>query len=172
MIIRPAVLFAITSLGMTLCVSAQGPKAGQIVPTYYELYSWQESGTWSFCVLPSPSGVNISAEQVFSKECRINGVESLKRKMFTLPEGSTMLWLARITGASWDTKDSKRLRYPSSEAVQEIRKCAESRKIKLEIPSGREHTEAIPRVFELGGSAAPTGLSFFSDSCPALKALG
>jgi hypothetical protein len=51
----------------------------------YELYSWRENGGWSFCVVPSPSGVNVSAEEVFNKKFLLSGVKDLKRKIWGQP---------------------------------------------------------------------------------------
>jgi len=42
----------------------------------YELYSWQEpNGSWTFRLLPSPSGVNIRPEEVFNKKFLLHGVD-------------------------------------------------------------------------------------------------
>jgi len=46
----------------------------------------------------SPSGPNISAEQVFNKEFLLSGVKELKQRISGLPVGATILWLDRITG--------------------------------------------------------------------------
>jgi hypothetical protein len=68
-------------------------------PIRYEPYSWQEpNGGWNFCLLPSPSGVNIPAEAVIDKRCLLRGVNRLSQKMSRLPVGATIDWLDRILG--------------------------------------------------------------------------
>jgi hypothetical protein len=101
----------------------------------YELYSWQTSnGRWSFCILPSPSGVNLSAEQVFNRKFFLRGVTELKRKISGLPVGATIYWPNRISATNQKTAEQETLSYPPSEIVQEIRKYAEGRKIRIEMP--------------------------------------
>ena len=97
---------AIGCLGFALCCLGQSPSdLGRRVPTAYELYSWQDTNArWRFCLLPSPSGVNLSAEQVFSKKCVLSGVKQLKQKMSGSPEGTTIYWLDRIVGTSQETR--------------------------------------------------------------------
>ena len=126
-------LFA-ASMAMTLVGAAEDP--AKVAPKYYELYSWQENGAWEFCLAPSPSGVNLSAKQVFNQKIRLDGVDSLERQISTLPHGSTILWVGRLTGlSSSDTKASHRLDYPSSEIMQQIKNYAEDHNIKVEIAS-------------------------------------
>ena len=139
MIIRQAMLLAVGCIGMALYASGQVPDSAQrTVPMAYELYSWQENGGWNFSVVPSPSGVNVPAEEVFNKKFLLSGVKDLRRKLSTLPEGATIFWPVRISGADQDAKGSQRLRYPSSETVEAIRKYAEARKIKAEMLSAQQ----------------------------------
>jgi hypothetical protein len=130
-------------MGITLFASGQRPKDPEsVVLVGYELYSWQESnGRWSFCVLPSPSGVNVSAEEVFNKKFRLSGVKDLKRKLSGLPEGATIYWPNRITGTDQKAKGSQKLSYPPPETIQDIRRYSESRKIKVEILSGEQEQQ-------------------------------
>jgi len=108
----------------------------------YELYSWQEpNGSWNFSIVPSPSGVNVSAQEVFDKKFVLRGVKDLKRKMSKLPEGATIYWPNRMSGADQNaTKEANKLSYPPSETIQDIQHYAEGRKIKVELLSG-QHTE-------------------------------
>jgi len=141
MIMKQMTMLAISCLGMALLASGQRPSsAGQTIPMAYELYSWQQSnGGWNFCVLTSPSGPNISAEQVFNKKFLLNGVKDLKRKISSLPVGATVLWLDRIMGTDPKTKGSgEGLSFPPSEIIQDIRHYAETRKIKVEMLSGQQ----------------------------------
>jgi len=102
----------------------------------YELYSWQEgNGTWNFRLTPSPSGVNVSAEQVFDKKYVLSDVGVLKRELSRLPVGTTIYWLDHLTGIPHETKDKAKLGYPTSKMVQEIRHYAEAHKIKVEMLS-------------------------------------
>ena len=122
---------------MALYASQQHPSSA--VPTGYELYSWQgPNGSWSFSLLPSPSGVNVSAQQVFDRKFLLSGVKELKRKISALPAGATIYWLNRISGTDQKPKESEKLSYPSSETVQDIKHYAETRKIKVEMLSGQQ----------------------------------
>jgi hypothetical protein len=104
----------------------------------YELYSWQDSsGRWSFCLLASPSGPNISAEQVFNKKFRLNSVKELKQKISALPAGATMVWLDRIMDTSPETKASERLSYPPANIIKQVRQYADKCHVKVQM-SGKE----------------------------------
>jgi hypothetical protein len=52
--------------------------------------------------------------------------------------GATIFWPDRIAGAGQDAKESQKLRYPSSETVQDIRRFAEARMIKLDLLSDQQ----------------------------------
>ena len=117
------------------CFAQQSPgKVGMSVPVAYELYSWQATnGGWNFYIAPSPSGVNISAKQIFDRRFRLS-VEQLGRKISRLPEGATVYWLDHVTSRdSGETKAAARLRYPRSDEVQEIKRIAEAHSIKIEM---------------------------------------
>lgn len=108
----------------------------------YELYSWQASdGTWNFCVLPSPSGVNLSAAQVFNKKFLLSDVKELKRKISSLRSGATIFWSDRLGSSKKATNESAKLGYPPLEMVQEIQHWAEARKIKIEMLSSHQKQE-------------------------------
>jgi|HubBroStandDraft_1064217.scaffolds.fasta_scaffold452995_2 hypothetical protein len=135
MIIRHAVLPAVICIIMVLCAAArQADKPDRVVPMGYELYSWQQNGGWGFSVVPSPSGANVSAEEVFNKKFLLAGVKDLKRKISGLPRGATIFWVDRIGGPTQNMEDRK-LSYPPPAAVQDIKKYAESHKMKVEILS-------------------------------------
>lgn len=126
---RQVLLLTICCTGMALCASGQTPPA-------YELYSWQESnGRWSFCVLRSPSGVNISVDQVFDRRCLLSGVTELKRKLSRISARTTIFWLDGIVGEDHKTKKSARLRLPPPEMIQDIRHYAEGHKIIVDMPT-------------------------------------
>ena len=117
-------------------VAQQTSKMGSMA---YELYSWQQPrGAWSFSVVPSPSGVNVSAEQVFNKKSVLRGVTELKRRISDLPSGASILWPDRISlNTGEKAKESAKLSYPSAEIMQDIKRYAEAHKIKVEVLSGQ-----------------------------------
>jgi|GraSoiStandDraft_24_1057298.scaffolds.fasta_scaffold37465_2 hypothetical protein len=134
---KQTLLIVITCAAMNLYASKQRPSSG--VPMGYELYSWQQpNGSWSFSLLPSPSGVNVSAQEVFNKKFHLSGVKELKRKISGLPAGATIYWLNRISGTDQKAKQGEKLSYPPSETMQDIRHYAEARKIKVEMLSGQQ----------------------------------
>ena len=105
-------------------------------PMAYELYSWQKpAGTWNFCLVPSPSGVNVTAEQVFSGPCHIPSVGDLKRRISVLPERATVIWLDRFTGTGQASGKGGKLGYPSSKVVMDVKHEAESHNVKIEMSS-------------------------------------
>jgi hypothetical protein len=136
MTMKRMALLAISCVAMALNASGQRPSNGAqlIQPMAYELYSWQESnGGWSFCVLASPSGPNVTVEQIFNKKFLLSGVKALKRNISGLPSGSTIFWLDRIVGAGQGTKGDVRLKYPLSQTIQDIKHYAETREVKVEL---------------------------------------
>jgi hypothetical protein len=133
MLIAIALGFFATTLTASTRQPGKGPNA-----MFYELYSWQEpNGSWSFCVLASPGGVNLSAEQVFNKKFLLSGIKELKAKISGLPVGATVYWPNRISGRDQKATESKGFRYPPPEVIEDIRNFAESHKIKIEMPSGQ-----------------------------------
>jgi hypothetical protein len=97
-LIRQTILLAaLTCMAIAIC-SAQSPEDHlRKAPMGYELYSWQEpKGSWNFCLLPSPSGVNIPADEVFNKKNLLRGVAGLNRAISRLPIGATIYWLDQL----------------------------------------------------------------------------
>jgi hypothetical protein len=134
--IRQIVLLAAwICIAIALC-SAQGSnEPPRKPPAGYELYSWQEpSGSWNFCLLASPSGVNIRAEQVLDKKFLLRGVNGLEREMSKLPVGSTVYWLDHtIPETGPKTKEGERLRYPPANIIEQVRQYAEKCHIKIDM---------------------------------------
>jgi hypothetical protein len=131
---------------ITAFCSAQGANDSlRKPPMGYELYSWQESnGKWSFCLLASPSGPNISAEQVFNKKFLLSGVKELNRKISGLPVGATIFWLDRIMGTSQEAKESERLSYPPANMIDQVRQYAEKYHIEVKMSFlGVRHSSSI-----------------------------
>jgi hypothetical protein len=134
-LIRQIVLLvALTSIAIAFCC-AQGPSDSlRKAAMGYELYSWQESsGRWSFSLLASPSGPNISAEQVFNKKFLLSGVKELRQKISGLPVGTTIFWLDRITDTSLETKPGKRLSYPPANIIEQVRRHADKRHVEVQM---------------------------------------
>ena len=100
----------------------------------YELYSWPDSSAgWNFCLAPSPSGVYMTAEQIFGKKSTIRGVGELNQRVSQLPGGTTIYWLERIPpDADPKTKDSKSLRYPPEDVIQQVRRHAQLRDVRIQ----------------------------------------
>jgi hypothetical protein len=111
--------------------------AREAVPIGYELYSWQEaSGEWNFCILYT-TNIEKTVKQVFDEKRTLRGFVQLKRKLDALPEGARVSWLNRIPlGTGPNAKGSERLGYPPSDVIQEIRRYAEGRNIKIVIHGG------------------------------------
>lgn len=128
--IRHTLLLAILCVGTVFFALAQhSDDSDKTVPMGYELYSWPGKGDWSFSLVPSPSGANVSAEEVFNKKFVLGSVKELKRKISALPPGTTVYWPNRIAGAS------DRLSYPAPATIKDIKKYAESHQIKMEVLS-------------------------------------
>jgi hypothetical protein len=105
-------------------------------PRLYELYSWpQANGIWNFCLLPSPSGVNIPVETIFNKKVRLTGVDQLKQKISLLPTGATILWMNGITSGQTPTAESKKLGLPPVETVEQVKRYAEGHGVHVQVPS-------------------------------------
>jgi len=137
---RQVTLLALSFLGMILAASGQpAPKGEQAVRMGYELHSWQQSnGRWNFSLLPSPSGVNVTTDEVFDKKFLLSGTKELKRKISDLPPDATIYWLNRTSATEQQRNEVKKLRYPSTKVVQDIRNYAAAHKIKVELLSHGE----------------------------------
>jgi hypothetical protein len=103
-----------------------------LTPRLYELYSWPQSDrTWDFCLLLSPSGVNIPVEVIFNKQVRLTRVDELKRKISLLPTGTTILWMNGITSGQTPTPESEKLALPPVETVEQVKRYAGERGVLL-----------------------------------------
>ncbi len=101
----------------------------------YELYSWEApKGVWNFSLLPSPSGVNLRAEDVFNKTVLVRGVSALNQRISKLPVGATIFWLDRILPETAPkTKKSERLTYPPTNIIEQVRRYADTRHVEVQV---------------------------------------
>jgi len=103
-------------------------------PQLYELYSWpQRNGIWNFCLLPSPSGIDIPVEAIFDTKLRLTGVGQLKKKISQLPTDTTILWLNGITSGQTPSAESKKLALPPAETVEQVKRYAGKRGIHVQV---------------------------------------
>ena len=116
---------------------AQAPAhSTHLPPRLYELYSWpQSNGIWNFCLLPSPSGVNIRAETIFDKKVRLTGVAQLEHRVAELPAGTRIIWLNGITSGESPTPESKKLALPPSQTLKQVKRYAGAHGVQMDIPS-------------------------------------
>jgi hypothetical protein len=116
---------------------AQTPdSSAHLPPRLYELYSWPQSNdTWSFCLLPSPSGVNIPAETIFNKKCRLTAVAQLKRKISEFPTGTRIIWMHGIATGKSPTPESRKLALPPRQTVEQVKRYAGAHGVQMEILS-------------------------------------
>jgi hypothetical protein len=128
-------LVAWTCIVLTRCSALGSSDPLQKPPMGYELYSWQgPNGSWNFCLAPSPSGVNIQADQVFDKKFLLRGVSRLNQEISMLPIGATIYWLDHIipeTGPN--AKASQSLSYPPVTIIEQVRQYAEIRHIEVQM---------------------------------------
>jgi hypothetical protein len=104
--------------------------SGGVAPTY-ELYSWPDSnGGWNFCMLYTTNRQK-TAEEVFNAKTAMHGLNEIKRKMSELPKGSRIVWFDRLTLAGAKVKETETLQYPPNEIVEELKRWAAKREIKL-----------------------------------------
>jgi hypothetical protein len=128
--------FLAVSMCMTVVLcSAQGANDPlRKPPMGYELYSWQApNASWNFSLLPSPSGVNITAEAVFNKKFLLRGVKGINKEISSVPAGATIYWLDHILGSGPKTRHTERLSYPPANIVDEVRRTAEPFHVEVQV---------------------------------------
>ena len=59
----------------------------------FELYSWQENGTWVFAVLIGTNREK-TLEEIQSPHARLNGLDELKKVLTSIPAGEYVTWLS------------------------------------------------------------------------------
>jgi hypothetical protein len=126
--VLPLILVAIS-----YCMAQQSGGFASTPSVLYELYSWQQpNGGWNFCLLPSPSGVNIPADIVFGDKGRLQGVKELERKISELPAKSEILWMDRLSGVGPEAKVSYKLACPSHKVIKHVKQYAKKYHIDLD----------------------------------------
>jgi len=133
--IRQTVLLVVLACIASACSAQGSDQSLRKPPMGYELYSWKEpNGSWDFCLLPSPSGVNIPSEEVFNKKFLLRGMNALSREVSRLPIGATIYWLDHIVPETDPkTKESESLRYPSASIIEKVRRYSERRRIEVQM---------------------------------------
>jgi len=124
---------------MVFCVAILACKASlpraiaQVVPTF-ELYSWEQAkGGWSFCLLYTTDRQK-TPEEVFSDKTALQGIQQLENEMSKLPRSSRVVWFDRLALRGVKTKGSERLRYPPKKIIDEVKRYADTREIKVSGP--------------------------------------
>ena len=121
---------------LTVATTLSGIAFAHPSPPSYELYSWpQRNGIWNFCLLPSPSGVNLPIETIFNKKFRLTGVDQLKQKISLLPTDTSIFWMNGITSGQTATAESKKLALPPAETVEDVKRYAGKRGIHVQVPN-------------------------------------
>ena len=128
-------VLALTLAANPATIAQTGDGFAHSSPRLYELYSWpQSNGIWNFCLLPSPSGVNIPVETIFNKKLRITGIGQLERKLSLLPTGARIIWLPGLTSGQTPNKESSKLALPPTETVEKVKLYATQHGIQMEVP--------------------------------------
>jgi hypothetical protein len=134
---KPTLLVLALTLAAIPCTVAQTPDdSTHLPPRSYELYSWpQSNGIWNFCLLPSPSGVNIRTEYIFNKKVHLIGVAKLEHGISELPNGTRIIWMNGITSGESPTPETKRLALPPTQTLEQGKRYAGAHGVQMDIPS-------------------------------------
>ena len=100
--------------------------------TDYLLYSWQAPNGrgWDFQLLKVCNHEN-TVDEIFDEGTVIHGLDELAIRMSSVEPGSYVVWSdARVVRG----KGSEQLHYPSADLVEEIRRAAMKRKIRIAGP--------------------------------------
>lgn len=123
---RPLSLVMLLACLITLISVAQ-TKSAQ-APFTYELYSWKDrSGEWSFSMLPTTSRLK-TPKEIFDEKVTIRGMTRLKQRISRLASKSTIVCLGQLV------EGTERLELPPKKIIDEIRKAANARNIRLVTP--------------------------------------
>ena len=93
----------------------------------YELYSWQEDGTWRFAFLVGTNRVK-TYQEITEAPDRVEGIDALLEQIGRLPQGEQVSWLAdRVPGMS----------LPPQHILQDVNVLCSHLGIQLEIVQSR-----------------------------------
>jgi hypothetical protein len=95
----------------------------------WELYSWKESNSWKFSILPGTNR-NKNLNEVLTASLKVKGVDSLKLVLARIPEQEYISWLERAGQES-----AGKLSIPEVEVVNQIKAYCQSRKLNLYVPN-------------------------------------
>lgn len=98
----------------------------------YELYSWKRDGRWHYAIV---EGTNRSKsyEEITSDKTSISGTGSLKEQLNKLPKGAEVIWTTGVDPAMRKIAEGKspKLELPSGTRVRKIKKYCDKIGIKL-----------------------------------------
>lgn len=115
-----AVLLALTLAG---CQAADQPVPENPTGAMkgYELYSWQDGGSWRFSILVGTNREK-TLEEIQSPDATLDGVEALQAALERIPAGQFVTWLSRGGPA-----------FPPSETVARVQQVCRDRGLQLTI---------------------------------------
>lgn len=115
-----AVLLALTLAGCQ--------EVGQPVPENpagamkgYELYSWQDGGSWRFSILEGTNREK-TLEEIQSPGTALDGPDALQAALERIPAGQFVTWVSRDG-----------LAFPSAETVERVEKVCGDRGLQLQV---------------------------------------
>jgi hypothetical protein len=127
-------LVACICLAMAACQSIAAQATVPPVLPGYELYSWQaKNGTWNYSLVVSPSGANVSEDQVFDPQFRLRGTGVLEAKLAELTPGTNVYWLDGLPSGHAEPMSRPNLRYPPPATIRDVRYSAQSRHLNLQM---------------------------------------
>jgi len=116
--------------------AAPGTEGEGKAPLTYELYSWQSKRTnWNFCLLYTTNRQK-TVKEILNDKSVLYGVETLKKKLSTLPVNTTVVWFDRLTLGGVRIKGSESLKYPTDQIIDEIRHYGSARGIEISVAGG------------------------------------
>jgi hypothetical protein len=110
----------------------EGRQIELVEGTDYLLYSWEAPNGqgWDFQLLKVGDHEN-TVNEIFNERTVLHGLDEIGTKLSSIESGSYVVWTdARVVRG----KGSERLRYPSAEVVDKIRRDAMKRKLKISGP--------------------------------------
>jgi hypothetical protein len=112
--------------------SSQIDNQGKATYQLYELYSWEDANhsTWNFSILYNTSREK-SVKEVFDKKTTLRGVDSLKKKILSMPPGSKIIWMDELLSNGVKQKGSGGLKYPPDNILEEVKQFAQEHGVEV-----------------------------------------